>query len=671
MTGLITTTDASLGVPKVPDANKVSDYRTQIWARIQTTGVPLMYIWVGTAAEDATYLKWVNASTFASTDSDSVTNNSGVTGADVTAALDQLASDIAGVGSGDVVGPASATADAIALFSGTTGKLVKDSTVLLAALQAVSEKGAANGYASLDGSTVVPSAQISAASVTQHQAALSITESQVSDLGSYQVTTEKGVANGYCPLDGSGKVEAARLPASVVGGLQYQGSWDASLNTPTLVSGAGTQGHYYVVSADGATNLNGVTDWKIGDWAVFNGTAWEKIDNSEPIQSVHGRTGAIVAAANDYSASQVFNDSGVAGTGVDGALDTLNNGKANLSGATYSGVHNFNGATVRVARNATAGLTYDGEIALKENVTSFPYYSIWGRVLSNTFLVPAIRTADFINTTDYTIRYNAANRYWEMVPILSQGNWSFSGSILEAVKGTNAFVKVEDQAGGSGVAGDDLEVSAGGGDTNTGGTLTLKGGDALNGGGASGKAILSDGVSEDSGQGVELQTTSPINFGVSAFAGDVAVNTGQDNDGNSGYGAFRPITTDTRRNGTATYRWKETHTKGLKYDWAEATHQVLTYAAGVTWDSLAGMQGELTLTAASCTLSITNLKAGVYTLVVKQDATGNRTISNLAALASWPGGTAPTLSTGASAVDILTFISDGTNLYGTSQLNFS
>lgn len=38
----------------------------------------------------------------------------------------------AGGGSGDVVGPASATADALVLFSGTTGKLLKDSALLLA-----------------------------------------------------------------------------------------------------------------------------------------------------------------------------------------------------------------------------------------------------------------------------------------------------------------------------------------------------------------------------------------------------------------------------------------------------------------------------------------------------------------------------------------------------------
>ena len=67
-------------------------------------------------------------------------------------------------------------------------------------------------------------------------------------------------------------------------GLTYQGVWNASTNTPTLVSGTGTNGHFYIVSVAGSTDLNGITDWKVGDWAVFveSGATdtWQKIDNS-------------------------------------------------------------------------------------------------------------------------------------------------------------------------------------------------------------------------------------------------------------------------------------------------------------------------------------------------------------------------------------------------------
>ena len=64
----------------------------------------------------------------------------------------------------------------------------------------------------------------------------------------------------------------------VSGALVYQGTWDALTNNPTLTSGVGTKGYYYVVNVAGSTNLNGITDWVVGDWAVFNGAVWQKVD---------------------------------------------------------------------------------------------------------------------------------------------------------------------------------------------------------------------------------------------------------------------------------------------------------------------------------------------------------------------------------------------------------
>jgi hypothetical protein len=50
------------------------------------------------------------------------------------------------------------------------------------------------------------------------------------------------------------------------------------------------------------------------------------------VASVFGRTGAVVAAASDYAASQVANDSGVSGSAVKDALNTLSSGKQTASG---------------------------------------------------------------------------------------------------------------------------------------------------------------------------------------------------------------------------------------------------------------------------------------------------------------------------------------------------
>ena len=58
-------------------------------------------------------------------------------------------------------------------------------------------------------------------------------------------------------------------------------------NTPTLASSTGVTGEFYIVSVAGTTNLDGITDWQIGDWAIFVEVGatdtWQKIDNSQSI----------------------------------------------------------------------------------------------------------------------------------------------------------------------------------------------------------------------------------------------------------------------------------------------------------------------------------------------------------------------------------------------------
>lgn len=98
-----------------------------------------------------------------------------------------------------------------------------------------------------------------------------------------------------------------------------------------------------------------------------------------------------------------------------------------------------------------------------------------------------------------------------------------------------------------------------------------------------------------------------------------------------------------------------TLTDGANIDWNLATQQVAKVTLG----------GNRTMNAPTHLVD-----GGTYALRVIQDGTGSRTIT-WNAVFKWAGGTAPTLSTGAGDVDILTFISDGTNMYGTFAGDFS
>jgi len=70
--------------------------------------------------------------------------------------------------------------------------------------------------------------------------------------------------------------------ASVPGGLNYLGTWNATTNTPTITSGVGTPGDYYIVDVAGTTSIDGINDWQVGDWIIFSTSGvWQKIDNSD------------------------------------------------------------------------------------------------------------------------------------------------------------------------------------------------------------------------------------------------------------------------------------------------------------------------------------------------------------------------------------------------------
>ena len=91
--------------------------------------------------------------------------------------------------------------------------------------------------------------------------------------------------------------------SALVGGVMYQGTWNASNNTPSITSSVGTKGNYYIVSVNGTTNINGITDWKVGDWIIFNGSTWDKVDNTDAVSSVNGYTGAVSLVTSDVSES--------------------------------------------------------------------------------------------------------------------------------------------------------------------------------------------------------------------------------------------------------------------------------------------------------------------------------------------------------------------------------
>jgi hypothetical protein len=125
--------------------------------------------------------------------------------------------------------------------------------------------------------------------------------------------------------------------ASVAGGLSYQGTWNANTNTPTLTSSVGVNGYYYITDVAGSTNLNGITDWQIGDWLLFNGSVWQKIDQSNLVTSVAGRTGAVTLSNTDISGLGTMSTQNASSVAITGGTATLTSLTTPTVQATNSG----------------------------------------------------------------------------------------------------------------------------------------------------------------------------------------------------------------------------------------------------------------------------------------------------------------------------------------------
>ncbi len=201
---------------------------------------------------------------------------------------------------------------------------------------------------------------------------------------------DAGVANGVATLDAGGKVPQTQIP--LMGDLNYQGTWNASTNSPTLTSSVGTKGYYYVVDVAGSTDLNGITDWKIGDWAIFNGTIWQKVDNTDAVTSVNGQVGTVVLTAADVGAqpagtyvtsvgatSPVTSSGGTTPTIAMPAANSTTNGYLTSTdwntfntistggvvgpaSATDNAITRFDGTTGKLVQNSTVTLDDNGNI---------------------------------------------------------------------------------------------------------------------------------------------------------------------------------------------------------------------------------------------------------------------------------------------------------------------
>ena len=171
------------------------------------------------------------------------------------------------------------------------------------------------------------------------------------------------------------------INGEVFSGLDFQGSWNASTNSPALASGTGTKGEFYIVSVAGTTNLDGITNWGIGDWALFNGTVWQRVEggadgnfNALTANSLLVNGDATVTGGNLIigTSGKGIDFSATAGTGTSELFDDYEEG-------TFTPVAAFTGGSGTI----TYG-TQDGSYTKVGNLVTIRIFLVTASLASRT-----------------------------------------------------------------------------------------------------------------------------------------------------------------------------------------------------------------------------------------------------------------------------------------------
>ena len=197
----------------------------------------------------------------------------------------------------------------------------------------------------------------------------------------------------------------------LIGGSIFQSTWNAATNVPTLTSSVGTKGYYYIVSTAGSTNLDGITDWQIGDWAIFDGTVWRKVDNTDAVVSVNGFTGIVNLALDNIS---------------DVSATSPTNGQLLRFNGTSSVWENWTPTYISAAITSLNGLT--GAVQTMVTGTAGTDFTIDASGSVHTFNIPTSSATNrgLLSSADWTTFNNKQNALTN--PITGDGSET-SGSV--------------------------------------------------------------------------------------------------------------------------------------------------------------------------------------------------------------------------------------------------
>jgi hypothetical protein len=114
-----------------------------------------------------------------------------------------------------------------------------------------------------------------------------------------------GDANGVLQAGADGRLPANKMPTSA---MEFKGSFgSAGSSTGGDVPASADAGDQYVCDTNSYTSTNAGATFNIGDMAMYDGADWVKIDSSDAVNSVNGKTGSVTLTKTDIGLGSVEN----------------------------------------------------------------------------------------------------------------------------------------------------------------------------------------------------------------------------------------------------------------------------------------------------------------------------------------------------------------------------
>lgn len=129
--------------------------------------------------------------------------------------------------------------------------------------------------------------------------------------------------DGKTPLiSNEGKINTTYLPDTVLGQVEYKGTFSAANGVNQVGEEGASTGWYYICIASGNYNPDGSEynkdnnrdenagfqsgGYEVGDWAIYNYGIWDKVDNTDAVTLVNGQKGSVQTYKGSYTPGTTY-----------------------------------------------------------------------------------------------------------------------------------------------------------------------------------------------------------------------------------------------------------------------------------------------------------------------------------------------------------------------------